>query len=72
MLPEYQLCPKCNGQGIVSKPPYVPDGVDNWTSNATSYTCNVCNGAKIIPRPTGFNDRLLIYDNKTEEQNKEN
>lgn len=51
---EYQLCPKCNGQGIVSKPPYVPNGVSEWTSNQSSYVCDVCNGAKIIPRPVCF------------------
>ena len=44
-----QLCPKCNGHGAVSKPPYVAGDVHEWTSSATSFTCDVCNGAKIIP-----------------------
>jgi DnaJ-class molecular chaperone len=45
---KYQVCPKCNGQGIVSKPPWVAGYVDVWTDNATSHTCDVCNGQKII------------------------
>ena len=43
-----QLCPKCHGQGIVSKPPWVPAEVTEWSSSATSFTCDVCNGAKVI------------------------
>lgn len=42
-----QLCPKCNGQGTVSKPPWVAGDVYQWTS-ATSFICDVCNGAKVI------------------------
>lgn len=44
-----QLCPKCNGQGTVSKPPYVAGDVHEWTSSSASFVCDVCNGAKIIP-----------------------
>ncbi len=44
----YQLCPKCHGQGTVSKPPWVPGDVVSWTANQTSYQCDVCNGNKII------------------------
>lgn len=46
----YQLCPKCNGQGIVSKPPWVAGDVYEWSSTQTQFTCDVCNGAKIIPQ----------------------
>lgn len=35
----YQLCPKCNGQGTVSKPPYL----------YCQFQCDVCIGQKIIP-----------------------
>lgn len=49
----YQLCPKCNGQGIVSKPPWVAGDVDQWTSSAASYICDLCNGAKVIPQHCG-------------------
>jgi hypothetical protein len=45
----YQLCPKCNGQGQVSKPPYIAGDVHKWTSSSSIFTCDVCNGSKIIP-----------------------
>jgi len=45
----YQLCPKCGGQGTVSKPPYVAGDVYEWSSTSCSFTCNVCDGKKIIP-----------------------
>lgn len=44
----YQTCPKCNGQGVVSKPPYVAEGVNTWVGTASAHQCDVCNGAKII------------------------
>jgi len=46
----WQKCPKCDGQGIVSKPPYVAGDVHEWSSTSAVHTCNVCNGAKIIKR----------------------
>ena len=46
-----QLCPKCNGQGSVSKPPYVPGNSTTWLSDTSSYTCDLCNGAKVIYVP---------------------
>lgn len=45
----YQLCPKCSGQGIVSKPPGVAGDVDQWISGETVHNCDVCKGKKIIP-----------------------
>jgi len=45
----YQLCPKCGGQGTVSKPPYVAGDVYEWTSSQCSFICDVCDGKKIIP-----------------------
>lgn len=45
----YQLCPKCNGQGTVSKPSYVPGDVYQWSSSSAVFQCDVCGGAKIIP-----------------------
>lgn len=45
----YQKCPKCNGQGTVSKPPWLAGDIDQWSGTATSFPCDVCNGAKIIP-----------------------
>lgn len=52
----YQLCPKCNGQGIVSKPPYIAGDVHEWASTQVSFQCDVCNGSKIIP--------MLVIDEK--------
>ena len=52
-----QLCPKCNGQGIVSKPPWVAgDTIYSYGSNtastsAATYQCDLCNGAKVIYVP---------------------
>ncbi len=48
----YQKCPKCDGQGTVSKPPWVDGDVNEWFSTTVGgYKCNVCHGAKIIPMP---------------------
>ena len=44
-----QKCPKCNGQGTVSKPPHVTGDYEYWTSDRTSYICNLCNGSMVIP-----------------------
>jgi hypothetical protein len=45
----YQLCPKCNGQGTVSKPSHVPGDVCQWSSSSPVSQCDVCAGDKIIP-----------------------
>jgi hypothetical protein len=45
----YQKCPKCDGQGMVSKPPYVAGDVHQWSSTCVAHVCDVCSGAKIIP-----------------------
>ena len=44
----YQLCPKCNGQGQVSKPPYIAGDVHQWSNSSCVFPCDVCNGSKII------------------------
>ena len=44
----YQLCPKCNGQGSVSKPPYIAGDVNQWSGTAATFVCDVCNGLKIL------------------------
>ena len=44
----YQKCPKCDGQGIVSKPPHIAGDVFEYTSSAITYTCDICDGKKII------------------------
>lgn len=50
-LGEWQLCPKCEGQGQVVKPPYLAAGINEWSSSQISWVCDVCNGAKTITRP---------------------
>lgn len=47
---EMMLCPKCQGQGIVSKPPYVAAEIQQWNSSSTAFTCDICNGNKLIPK----------------------
>lgn len=47
----WQKCPKCDGQGTVSKPPWIAGDVYEWSSTSVSHQCNVCNGAMIIPSP---------------------
>ena len=43
-----QICPKCNGQGMVARPPWVAGDVRQWTSNTTGpYLCNLCDGRKV-------------------------
>ena len=55
-----QLCPKCGGQGVVSRPPWIPADIRVWNSTGTStYTCDVCYGAKVIYVP-GWNGEVVI------------
>lgn len=46
--PLFQLCPKCHGQGVVCKPPGLPAEVTTWSHTSASFTCDVCNGQKLI------------------------
>lgn len=48
----FQCCPKCEGQGIVSKPSWIPQGVDQWAASDPHHQCDVCNGKKVIPMAT--------------------
>jgi len=43
-----QLCPKCSGQGIVSKPPHITGDQNEWTGCEISYQCNLCEGKMVI------------------------
>lgn len=45
----YQLCPKCNGVGIVVSNNFMTQQ-ELTLSNPIFPTCDVCNGAKIIPQ----------------------
>jgi len=66
MMIEYQLCPKCNGQGRVSKAPYVSGDVEVWADTVTSHLCDVCNGAKVISsgQTTKIGDKEGISSDK--------
>jgi DnaJ-class molecular chaperone len=47
-----QLCPKCNGQGTVAKPPWIPGDVHTWNSGTLApYVCNLCEGRMVIAQP---------------------
>ena len=48
---EWQKCPKCDGQGIVSKPPWIAGDVYEWSDTVGQHQCNVCNGLMIMPSP---------------------
>jgi DnaJ-class molecular chaperone len=44
-----ELCPKCNGQGIVSTPPWLDGDVHFYVDNVSGgYTCKVCGGIGYI------------------------
>ncbi|MFH1527256.1 MAG: hypothetical protein ABIG69_11505 [Bacteroidota bacterium] len=45
---QWQKCPKCDGQGIVSKPPWIAGDQETWMDTQTSHTCNLCNGMMVI------------------------
>lgn len=54
VMPKYtdtwQLCPKCNGQGTISKSTYIQGDLSQYASTSPVRTCDVCNGMKIIKR----------------------
>lgn len=53
-----QICPKCNGQGTVSKPPHIDGDVYEWIDNqAGGYKCNLCDGEMMIPLKTRVIER---------------
>lgn len=44
---EWQLCPKCNGEGIL----YGVIQNHDTTAITVNPTCHICNGSKLIQRP---------------------
>jgi hypothetical protein len=48
---QWQLCPKCHGQGVIGYPPNQPLAVEHYTASQTTWQCDVCNGAKILATP---------------------
>jgi hypothetical protein len=53
-MSDWQKCPKCDGQGTVSKPPYIAGDVYEWSGTSSQFQCNVCNGRMIIHCATGM------------------
>jgi hypothetical protein len=42
-------CPVCNGQGLVSRPPWLAGDVNQWTdTNTAGYLCRNCSGTGVI------------------------
>lgn len=50
-MSEWQLCPKCDGQGVISWPPGTPAGLPITTATAANFTCDLCKGAMVIAPP---------------------
>jgi len=48
----WQVCPKCQGQGLVWIQPDMPWN-HTFPFNGDPFTCDVCNGKKIIDISTG-------------------
>lgn len=45
-------CPVCQGQGTVSRPPFVAGDVPGWTTSGTQqYACRACGGTGIVWKP---------------------
>lgn len=48
----YQTCPKCDGQKIVGKPPWIAGDQRSWTTADTgTFTCPVCLGLGMVEAP---------------------
>ena len=60
----WQKCPVCDGQGIVSKPPYIAGDVNKWVDITAVHTCHACNGAGIIPCTNNVKE-VIKYANTT-------
>lgn len=45
----YQKCPVCDGQGLVSRPPWIAGDVQSWSDSHTgSYECRACHGTGLL------------------------
>lgn len=52
-LNQWQLCPKCAGQGKVWFPPNLPWN-PTYPSGGNTFECDLCKGKKIISGITGL------------------
>jgi DnaJ-class molecular chaperone len=56
---QWQVCPKCNGQGKVWFPPDMALHT-TFISSGDPYKCDVCKGRKIISTITGLPPKKQI------------
>jgi DnaJ-class molecular chaperone len=49
----WQTCPRCNGQGIIDKPPHIFGQQQTWVDTQMNHPCPVCCGKMIINIVTG-------------------
>lgn len=54
-MSEWQLCPLCNGQGHIGKPPGIAGDQNEWISSSAIHTCRICNGSGMVLRPVAEN-----------------
>ena len=52
------LCPNCNGQKTVSKPPYIAGDVHEWTGTGEHYPCPTCNSKGYIALEKAHGERI--------------
>ena len=65
-MENWQICPKCYGQGMVWFPIGLPLN-ETFIGNGQPYKCDVCKGEKIINNKTGLppsNKNIKIWKKK--------
>jgi hypothetical protein len=70
MIPH--MCPVYNGQGLASRPPWIPGDIPRWdSSNAgATYQCRACGGTGIIWQPirVKLDERYFPKPGETQKQ----
>lgn len=57
-----QKCPKCDGQGLVSKPPWVAGDATTWVSSTVGpYVCNLCDGQMVVIVPGQKESAMMLF-----------
>lgn len=57
---KWQLCPKCNGQGTVSKPPHIAGDQIVWSGSSCAFPCMMCYGQGKILEPVSVDFHGLL------------
>lgn len=61
-----QLCQKCQGTGVMSRPPGVPADQRAWVSSQTGpYVCNLCHGTMVIQPATALRENTTTDQGRT-------